>query len=71
MAWYDIPKVRVKWLYSTEGKVKGVLIKAKDFAKLVEKMEDLLDYEAVEQAKKEGGRLYTFEDVVKEIEKSK
>jgi PHD/YefM family antitoxin component YafN of YafNO toxin-antitoxin module len=57
MAWYTIPKVKIKWFYSQEGEKSGVLIKAKDFQKLVERMEDLLDHEAAEKAKKPKGKI--------------
>lgn len=31
MAWYTIPQPKKKLLYDTEGKVKGVVLKVKDF----------------------------------------
>ena len=68
MAWYTIPQLKTKLLHDTEGKVKGVVLKAKDFEKLENIMEDLLDYEAVESARKQGGRLYSSEEIKKIIE---
>ena len=58
MAWYTIPEIKIKRLHDTEGKVKGVVLKIKDFQKLENLMEDFLDYEAVERVRKESGRLY-------------
>lgn len=68
MPWYSIPKIKIKNLYNEEGKVRGVFVEIKDFEKLVEKMEDLLDIKAVEKARKEGGRLYSHEEIIKIIE---
>ena len=68
MAWYTIPELKTKWLHDAEGKVKGVVLKAKDFQKLENIMEEFLDYEAVERVRKEGGRLYSSEEIKKIIE---
>ena len=58
MKWYDIPNIKVDKLYDDNKKVKGVLIKASGFEKLIEKMEDFLDIRAIEKAKKIKGRTY-------------
>jgi predicted DNA-binding protein len=71
MAWYDIPKIKPHYLYDETGEVRGVLLKAKDFEKLVEKMEDFYDVAAVERVKKENKKFYSFEEIKKLIENKK
>jgi len=71
MKWYDIPNIKVDKLYDNNKKVKGVLIKASDFDKLKEKMEDFLDIKAIEKAKKIKGTVYTKEEISKMIENKK
>jgi TRAP-type mannitol/chloroaromatic compound transport system substrate-binding protein len=72
MAWYDIPKVALKYVYDEQGEVIGVLFDSAEFEKLAEKMEDFLDNEAVERAKKEPiKKLYTHEQIKAMIESKK
>lgn len=68
MKWYEIPKIKVQELYDEDNNVRGILLKAKDFEKLVEKMEDFLDIKAIERAKKDRGRLYSHEEIKRIIE---
>ena len=71
MKWYDIPNIKVDKLYDDNKKVKGVLIKASGFEKLIEKMEDFLDVKAIEKAKKVKGKIYTREEINQMIENKK
>ncbi len=71
MSWYTIPKVKVRSIQNEKGAITGVLLKHTDFEKLVEKMEDFLDNDAVEQAKKEPAKFYTHEEIKKIIERKK
>jgi hypothetical protein len=72
MAWYTIPKVKVKYVYDEAGAEVGVLLDAADFEKLVEKMEDFLDNEVIEQDKQEENpRFYTHEEIKKMIANKK
>ncbi len=71
MKWYEIPKINVQKLYDKDNNVQGVLLKAKDFEKLIEKMEIFLDIKAIEKAKKVSGRLYSHEEIKHMIEGKK
>lgn len=63
MAWYSVPKVKLRILKEEDSKKSGVLLEYFDFEMLINKLEDFLDMEAVERVKKEGGRRYSFEEV--------
>lgn len=72
MAWYDIPKLKAKYIYDENGKVVGVLLNPSDFEKLVEKMEDFLDHAAIEREKKQPlKKLYTHEEIKAIVEGKK
>ena len=72
MAWYDIPQIKVRYVYDENGKAVSVLLRAKDFEKLVEKMEDFLDNQAIEEHhKQKNPRFYTHEEVKKMIERKR
>ena len=67
MAWYDIPKFNVQYLANEQGAVQRVHLSRKDFDKLIETMEDMIDYEAVKEAQKPNVRIYTREEVERSI----
>ncbi len=71
MAWYDIPAVTVESVRKNGEKV-GIQMSAKDFEKLIEKMEDFLDHLAVEEFKKEKNpKFYSLEAIKKLIASKK
>lgn len=49
MAWYDIPSVDFNYVFDANGKPVDVLLSAKNFEQLCVKMEDLLDFFAVQE----------------------
>lgn len=63
MAWYDIPQVKIEHVRE-DDEVIAIQMNIKDFEKLVEKMEDLLDNLAIEKSKKaKKSRFYTHEEI--------
>lgn len=63
MAWYDIPEVKIEHVREDDETI-AIQMSIKDFEKLVEKMEDLLDRLAIEKYKKEKkSRFYTHEEI--------
>lgn len=67
---FSIPKFKIKYLYNEKNKVKGVLLKFKDFEKLIEKIEDLVDYLAIKNIK-DKEKTYTFEEIRSMIKSKK
>lgn len=67
MAWYNVPKINVQYLTNEQGIVQRVYLDRKDFDRLVETMEDMIDYQAVKEAQKPNLRMYTREEVEKSI----
>ena len=63
MAWYTVPKVKIRYLYDEDGKITGVYLTVKDFEKLAEKMEDFYDIADVEHIKKTNKKFYTLEEI--------
>lgn len=71
MAWYDIPQIKIEHIHKDDEPI-AVQMDIKDFEKLVEKMEDLLDNLAVEKSKKEEKpQFYTHEAIKKLIASKK
>ena len=70
MAWYDIPAVKVEYVRKN-GKDVGIQMSAKDFEKLIGKMEDFLDNLAVEESKKEKSPKFYSHEVIKKLIASK
>ncbi len=71
MAWYDIPSVKLEDIQEN-GEIVGVQMSAKDFNRLIETMEDLLDNLAVEKVKKEKNpKFYSHEEIKQLIARKK
>lgn len=70
MAWYDVPQVKIEHVRKNE-KIIAVQMNIKDFEKLVEKMEDLLDNLAVEKSKKDKKSKFYTHDEIKQLITSK
>lgn len=70
MAWYDVPQVKIEHVRKNE-KIIAVQMNIKDFEKLVEKMEDLLDNLAVEKSKKDKKSKFYTHDEIKQLIASK
>lgn len=71
MAWYDIPQFKIEHIHKGDEPI-AVQMDIKDFEKLIEKMEDLLDNLAVEKSKKEEKpQFYTHEAIKKLIASKK
>lgn len=72
MNWYKIPKIKKQELYDEQKNVRGVLIKAKDFEKLIEKMEDFYDIVAADKViKSKNQKFFTLEEINEIIESKK
>jgi hypothetical protein len=70
MAWYDIPQFKVEYIHKNDEPI-AIQMDMKDFEKLIEKMEDLLDNLAVEQSKKEKKAQFYTHGEIKELIASK
>ncbi|TET33955.1 hypothetical protein E3J61_03485 [Candidatus Dependentiae bacterium] len=70
MAWYDIPVVKVEYVRKN-GKDVGIQMSAKDFEKLIGKMEDFLDNLSVEESKKEKPPKFYSHKAIKKLIASK
>jgi hypothetical protein len=66
MAWYDIPLVNIEYVRENNENV-GIQMSAKDYQRLIEKMEDFLDNLAVEEVKRDKSPFYSHEAIKKLI----
>ncbi len=67
MAWYNIPKVKVSYVYNDDGEKRGAVFSASDFEQLVEKLEDFYDFKAVAVVKKRKELFSPIEDVARRL----
>lgn len=59
-------QIKFRFVYDENGKKVGVILEAKDFEAMVDKLEDYQDYEFVRQRSHKKEKLYTFEEVKRE-----
>ncbi len=67
MAWYDVPKVKVTYVYNDDGEKRGVVFSPSDFEKLVETLEDFHDIKVVEGIERRDDPTYTLEEVMARV----
>ncbi len=66
-----IPQFNPRYLYDEAGNKRGVLIKAKEFEKIIEQLEELYDLEEIKDIEKKPQKARSLEAIMAEREKRK
>ena len=64
-------KINPRFMYDEKNKKIGVILKPKDFEKILDELEDCLDLEYLKKHGGEKHKTITFEEVMAELENKK
>lgn len=64
-----MPTKKITYFYDEENNKRGVILEPKEFEKIIEEIEDLLDRESIKQLKKTSMKTYSAEAVNRMLER--